>query len=270
MGPLRICLATISQLVQSQGGAPSISASTMNPCNCPTTKVATFLGLLDLLVLQLLCFAVCELVRGELVDVSEDEAMANTCAPWAEVGLFIGGNNRMTRGPNGPRTRDRSGPLWRAKNGHINFGYGDWAQWTNAFHFLGLPAIAENPDFISTFGRHQKDTRPVRDGLEETMATRDKWEVFHGLAKVRCISGVVQNTKELAENDHLNARGFLVDSSVNGKNLTAPGPFAQLSATPMDQDLRCPSNWGALTRRTSSTKERDEGRTDLGRELLAT
>lgn len=178
--------------------------------------------------------------QGELVDVSEDEAMANTCAPWAEVGLFIGGNNRMTRGPNGPRTRDRSGPLWRAKNGHINFGYGDWAQWTNAFHFLGLPAIAENPDFISTFGRHQKDTRPVRDGLEETMATRDKWEVFHGLARVRCISGVVQNAKELAENDHLNARGFLVDSSVAGKNLTAPGPFAQLSATPWTKTRDAP------------------------------
>lgn len=170
--------------------------------------------------------------QGNRVDVSEDEAMANTCAPWAEVGIFIGGNNRMTRGPNGPRTRDRAGPLWRAKNGHINFGYGDWAQWTNAFHFLDLPEIAENPDFISPFGRHQKDTRPVRDALESTMATRDKWEVFHGLAKVRCISGVVQNTKELVESDHLNAREFLVEAKVNGTDVRASGPFAKLSATP--------------------------------------
>ena len=75
MDPLHICRATISQLVQSQGGAPSISASTMSPCNCPTTRVATFLGLLDLLLLQLRCFAVCELVR-------ESSSTSAKTKPW--------------------------------------------------------------------------------------------------------------------------------------------------------------------------------------------
>lgn len=34
--------------------------------------------------------------NGELVDDSEDEALANTCTPWAEVRLFIGGNNQQS------------------------------------------------------------------------------------------------------------------------------------------------------------------------------
>ncbi len=179
--------------------------------------------------------------HGDSVDVSEDEAMANTCAPWAEVGLFIGGNNRMMRGPNGPRTRDRAGPLWRAQNGHINFGYGDWAQWTSALHFLGLPDIAEDPEFISTYGRHQKDTRPVRDGLAEVMLSRDKWDVFHGLAERRCISGVVQDSKELVESEQLNARGFIIETLVNGKKVKAPGAFGKMSATPWARKFRAPT-----------------------------
>lgn len=177
---------------------------------------------------------------GDIVDVSEEEAVACTCAPWAEVGIFIGGENRMAHGPNGPRTRDRAGPLWRAKNGHINFGYGDWAQWTSAFHFLELPEIAENPDFISTFGRHQKDTRPVRDGLEKVLVSRDKWDVFHGLAERRCISGVVQNSRELLESEHLNAREFILTTTANGRKVNAPGAFAKLSATPWARTRSAP------------------------------
>ena len=170
--------------------------------------------------------------HGELVDVSEDEAMANTCAPWAEVGIFIGGQNRMARGPNGPRQRDQSGPLWVSADGAINFGYGDWGEWTSAFHFLGLPEIAEDEELVSRYGRYQKDLRPVRDGLKEAMAQRGKWEVFHGLAERRCISGVVQDSKELIENEHLDARNFIESVEVEGTPVQAPGAFSKLSTTP--------------------------------------
>ena len=179
--------------------------------------------------------------QGDRVDISEIEALSNTCAPWAKVGNFIGGPNRMARGPNGPRSRTRAGPLWQTKNGAINFGYGDWQQWTSAFHFLGLPEVAENPDFISTFGRHQKDTRPVRDGLVVTMATRDKWEIFHGLAERRCISGVVQNAQEIAANEHLQDRGFLIDLRVGDHTYKTLGAFAKLSATPLSYDAPAPA-----------------------------
>lgn len=176
---------------------------------------------------------------GERCDVSEMEAMSNTCAPWAQVGIYVGGN-RMAHGPNGRRTKDRPGPLWQCENGAINFGYGDWAQWTNAFEFLGKPEIAHNPDFIPAWGRHQKDTRPVRDGLADAVRTMDKWHVFHGLAERRCISGVVQNAQELAESEHLNEREFIVDTEVAGSKLKAPGAFGKLSATPWRRYCQAP------------------------------
>ena len=176
---------------------------------------------------------------GERCDVSEMEAMSNTCAPWAQVGIFVGGN-RMAHGPNGRRERGRPGPLWQCENGAINFGYGDWKEWTSAFEFLGRPDIAHDPDFIPTWGRHQKDTRPVRSGLAEAVSTMDKWHVFHGLAERRCISGVVQDAQELAESDHLHAREFIIETEVSEKTLQAPGPFGKLSSTPWTYFCRAP------------------------------
>ena len=179
---------------------------------------------------------------GDQVDVSEVEALAETCAPWAQVGNFIGGEReRMARGPNGPRTRTRSGPLWQAKNGAINFGYGDWRKWTEAFAFLGRPDIGENPSFISTHGRHQQDTRPVRDALRDSIADRDKWDIFHGLANLRCISGVVQNAKELVENEHLQARGFVIQTPIAGGDHQVAGAFAKLSETPLQYGVPAPA-----------------------------
>jgi len=201
--------------------------------------------------------------KGDLVDVSEIEALSNTCAPWAQVGNFIGGN-RMAHGPNGRRTRDRPGPLWKTKNGAINFGYGDWKQWTEAFAFLEKPEIGEDPNFISAWGRHQKDTRPVRDGLADAVAERDKWEVFHGLANFRCISGVVQNAKELVENEHLNAREFILDTEVGSRAAKTAGAFAKFSESPLrysrpaPQSTANPSELPKHERPTRPLEETDE------------
>ena len=168
---------------------------------------------------------------GERCDVSEMEAMSNTCAPWAQVGIFVGGN-RMAHGPNGARARDRSGPLWQCKDGGINFGYGEWKQWTSAFEFLGDPEIAHDPELIPTSGRYHKNTIRVREALAEAVRDKNKWHVFMGLAERHCISGAVLNARELMENEHLSARGFLVDTEVGGTRCKAPGAFSQLSATP--------------------------------------
>ena len=178
--------------------------------------------------------------HGERVDVSEMEAMANTCAPWAELGLFIGGN-RMAHGPNGKRDRGRAGPLCKTQNGAINYGYGDWAFWEEAMNFLELPELADDPEFVPVLGRNQKDTRPVRDGLEKASATRDKWELFHGLVQRRCIAGVVQNAQELLESEHLRSRNYIVPTQVGDRPVHAPGAPAKLSTTPWALDRRAPA-----------------------------
>ena len=186
--------------------------------------------------------ATAALVRGgaERVDVAETEALALTCAPWAVMGIFIGGES-VAFGPNGPRHKGRSGPLWKAKDGLINYGYGDWQRWTPALKFLGLDDLAVDERYVKAWGRHQQDTRPVRDGLSRASAVRGKWDLFHGLAGHRCISGVVQDARELRDSEQLNARGFIVETEVDGAPARASGAPAKLSATPWDSGKPAPA-----------------------------
>lgn len=228
-----------------------------SPLQLPHNQTGYIAGIAGYVGASAIVFRVLQGGPGDLVDVSEMEAMSNTCAPWAQVGNFIGGN-RMAHGPNGRRTRSRPGPLWQCENGPINFGYGDWREWQKAFHFLGKPEIAEDPNFIPALGRHQKDTRPVRDGLADAIANRDKWEIFHGLADVRCISGVVQDAKELVESDHLNAREFLVKTSVRGREIVAPGAFCKLSATPLTYERSAPETSTNLAGISWRSQSRDQ------------
>ena len=69
--------------------------------------------------------AAAALFRGsrEQIDVSELEATALTCVPWAILGLFLG-DDSFRYGPNRRRKRGNSGPLWKTKDGLINYGYG--------------------------------------------------------------------------------------------------------------------------------------------------
>ena len=168
---------------------------------------------------------------GERVDVSEFEALALTNAPWAILGTFIGGD-RLAHGPGGGRRRGDPSPLWDAANGHINFGFGDWARWSEAMEFLGLDELAHDPVYEPVHGRNTKDPWPVRHALARAAAPRDKWELFHGLSRLRCLAGVVQDASELAQSEQLHAREFVVEAQVNGRRVRASGPCASLSVTP--------------------------------------
>ena len=173
------------------------------------------------------------LTRGskETVDVSELEATALTCVPWAIMGIFVGGD-RLRHGPNRLKARGSAGPLWETKDGLINYGYGDWQQWENALTFLGNKELAENPEYIPSWGRHQKDPIPVIEALTNSSKTREKWSIFHGLANFRCISGVVQNARDLVQSEQLAVRDFLVDIDVNGEKFKTCGAPSKLSETP--------------------------------------
>jgi crotonobetainyl-CoA:carnitine CoA-transferase CaiB-like acyl-CoA transferase len=169
--------------------------------------------------------------HGECVDVSELEAMCSTSAPWAIVGLFSG-SERMQFGPAGGRFRGTPGPLWDTANGGLNMGFGDWGKWREAMTYLGLDEIATDQRYEPVLGRYQQDLRPVALALAEGVASRDKWEVYHELARLHCISGVVQNTQELVNSEQFAARGFLVETVVEGKKLKAPGAAVKLYDTP--------------------------------------
>ena len=101
---------------------------------------------------------------GERVDVSEVEALALTNAPWAMLGLFVGGH-RMEYGPNGPRHRGEPAPLWQTANGPMNLSFGDWGLWQEALRFLGLYELAEDEFYLPRAGRNTKNPKPVRAAL---------------------------------------------------------------------------------------------------------
>ena len=168
---------------------------------------------------------------GERVDVSEVEALALTNAPWAMLGLFVGGH-RMEYGPNGARYRGEPAPLWQAANGPMNLSFGDWGLWEEALRFLGLDELAEDEFYLPRAGRNTRNPKPVRAALAGAVATRDKWEVFHELARLRCPSGVVQDAQELAESEQSRAREFIVSARVGGRDVRATGAPVRLSETP--------------------------------------
>lgn len=168
---------------------------------------------------------------GERVDVSELEALASTSAPWAILGLFFQ-SPRVAFGPGGPRFRDTPGPLWKTADGLINYGFGEWGQWREAMELFGLTEIGNDPRYVPVLGRHGQDLRPVAQALAEASLTRGKWDLFFGLADLHCISGVVQNTRDLVDNAQLNARRFFIETTPKGKPLAAPGAAAKLDASP--------------------------------------
>ncbi len=204
---------------------------------------------------------------GDRVDVSETEALALTNAPWAILGLFMGGNF-LAYGPAGGRRRGTPGPLWETADGLINFGSGDWARWSQAMSFLGLPELAEDERFAPVLRRNVKDTRPVRDALARVAATRDSWELFHGLADLRCIAGVVQDGRQLLRDEQLEARRFFVTTEIDGKEVRAPGPPAKLSESPWSLRRRAPEldEHGDAIR---ATLQPSEGTANEAREALA-
>ena len=177
---------------------------------------------------------------GERVDTSELEALALTNAPWAILGLFIGGD-RLAHGPGGRRRRGEPSPLWQTGNGPMNFGFGDWARWAEAMEFVGLDELAHDPVYAPVMGRNTRDPWPVRHALAQAAATRDKWELFHGLSRLRCLAGVVQDAAELVESEQLHARGFVVQARLDGQTVRAAGPSAQLSETPWSLDRPAPA-----------------------------
>ncbi len=166
----------------------------------------------------------------ELVDVSEVEAFALTVHPWGIGAIYsdIG----WSRGPAGGRNRGDPGPLWQTADGQINFGLGDWHNWPDAMRLLNLPELAEREDLRPDVGRHSKDMSAVVAGAARELAAMERWPLFHALAEIRCISGVVQDIDDIVNDRQLAARDFIVETAIEGRTVRASGAPAKLAPAP--------------------------------------
>ena len=169
--------------------------------------------------------------KAERVDVSEVEAFAHTVHPWAIMSIYA--DQADAHGPAGWRPRGALSPLWPAKGGAMHLAIGDFHNWTEAMLFLGLPEIANDPSLISDYGRHGRDLGGVVRALGEVLPSLDRWKVFHELARLRCVVGLVQNMRDLAGDAQFAAREFLVQTEVAKNVVQAPGAIAKVM----------PGNW---------------------------
>ena len=167
---------------------------------------------------------------AELVDVSELEAFALTVHPWGVAAVY--NSTGGTRSPGGGRRRGDPAPLWDLSDGRMNFGLADFHNWTAAMEVMNLPELGARPELIPDFGRHSKDMRDVVWGMARTLPELKRWDVFHALAKLRCVIGVVQDTDDLLQNEHLNAREYFDQTEINGKVVRTAGAPAKLHPSP--------------------------------------
>lgn len=168
--------------------------------------------------------------QRELVDVSEVEAFALTVHPWGVAAVYE--NTGFSNGPAGGRHRGDPGPLWDAADGRMNIGFGDFHNWTAAMDVLKLPELGKRASLIPDEGRHSQDMSEVVAGVAQTLASLERWPVFHALARLRCISGVLQNVDDIVHDPQLAARKFLVETQIEDRTVRAAGPPARLSPSP--------------------------------------
>ena len=166
----------------------------------------------------------------ERVDVSELEAYALTVHPWGVAGVYHG--RTANRGPGGGRLRGSPGPLWNLADGRINLGLADFHNWTEAMNVCGLPEQGARPELIPDIGRHSQDLRDVVHGLAESLPNLQRWPVFHALAELRCVIGVVQDIGDLVENEHLLARDYFAETQIADHNVRVAGAPAKLHPSP--------------------------------------
>lgn len=157
----------------------------------------------------------------ELVDVRELEAMTHTVYPWTIGAIYQG--TGWSRGATGGRPRGEPGPLWEAVDGRMNFGFGDWHNWAEAMALFNLPEQGAREDLQARNARYSKDLSDVMAGVARELPAMQKWPLFHRLAELRCISGVMQTIPELVENAQFAARGFIVETALAGERVRASG-----------------------------------------------
>ena len=181
----------------------------------------------------------------ELVDVSELEAFALTVHPWGVAAVYQGAGTSQNpqrggaraaspreRSPGGGRRRGDPGPLWDLADGQMNFGLADFHNWTEAMDAMNLPELGRRPELIADIGRHSQSMRDVVVGMAHTLPKIERWPLFHKLAQLRCVIGVVQDMDDITRNEQLQAREFFVTTEVDGKRVRAPGAPAKLSPSP--------------------------------------
>ena len=166
---------------------------------------------------------------GQRVDISIQEAAAATFAPQ-----FLGA---MHTGESPGRG---STPLLPCKDGYVSLNVRHDATWEYMWLFFDAPEIAHDTRFATAAERRRR-----ADELEELLlpylAQYTMEELFHGLAPLRLLIGMTMDVERLANDPHLQERGFFVSSPYpEAGQVVMPGAPFSMSGTPWSLDSSAP------------------------------
>lgn len=143
---------------------------------------------------------------GQFIDLSLLEAMsALTCEGWMEYAM---------NGVEPPRVGNRD-PLMAPHDCFRCAGEDEWvtvacgndAEWRQLCGAIGKPELAEDPRF-SDAARRKANEDQLGELLNAWTSVRTKWEVTEKLQQAGVAAFPSMNSRDLAEDKHLNERGF--------------------------------------------------------------
>jgi crotonobetainyl-CoA:carnitine CoA-transferase CaiB-like acyl-CoA transferase len=145
--------------------------------------------------------------KGQLVDISLLDGMVSTLTYHALIYLSTG------RSPKRAGTRHPSitpYESFQAKDGFVNVAVTNQKQWENFCRVLGLPALAQDPQFESMEARlaNYSELRPIIDRVVSRMS---RAEVMHALSEVGIPAGPINTVAEILEDPHMHAREMVVE-----------------------------------------------------------
>ena len=157
--------------------------------------------------------------EGQHVDVSMQEAAVSAFSPQVLGAMHRGA----------PEMRG-STPLLPCKDGFVSLNVRHDATWEYMWLFFDDPDVAHNPKYATAADR-RRYAAEIEEMLLPYLARHTMEDLFHGLAPLRLLVGMVLTVDRLLIDPHLKERDFFVRSD-RLKAGTMPGAPFRMSATP--------------------------------------
>lgn len=217
-------------MIQGEGGVAGLTGDPSGPpykVGVSQADIAGGLFAFQGILLALLARA--QTGRGQLVDISLLDCQVALLTYQAGIYLATGesptrmGNQHPTIAPY---------ETYRCRDGYINLGVGNEAQWRNFCRAAGNAALADDPRFRTNADRvrHRQELNAVLEPLIQ-QRTRQEWVELMRAAGVPC--GLIRSVQEVCESPQVRAREMIVtiDHPTAGR-VRLTGLPIKLSETP--------------------------------------
>ena len=222
-------------VAQAASGAFSVTGTADGPPLCPGPTLAdSGTGTQAALAITAAYVERLRTGRGQLVEVAMQEAMIYYMRTRIANGSDWGRKAA-------PRSGNGEGPMLNlypcapgGPNDYVYLVVATQRMWEQLCAAMGRPELATDPRFKGWVLRHQNGTA-LYDEIAAWTRAHDKHEAMRILASAGVPCSAVLDTKDLFEDPHLRARGFVqsVDHEVLGRVPVMGSPF-RMSGAPVE------------------------------------